>query len=399
MWEFLEELLTKENLAIAGVAILSLWRVIDSFIKLHKKEASETDKMAFDMAKTKLGNRNSSYDYPLLTYFFMYQKVLKEKIRFHGGYVNWLSRKEEELDQKIHRMEFLNRQLEEKDTGREPLPTWRTVYYDVKYLFRTMFKKRLYKIERVFIHNRKNEKLSGLRNYPSVKREKYPTLVFAHGFGANKTEYGMFDDLAKHLSSNGYQVYRFDFAGLGESEGVYAFTTLTKQVEDLESILSFVKTQPTTDNYSLGLVGMSLGTAVITALQPKDVGAIVYLGSVSKPHETLKELFGDGYRPDGTSVRITSEGKRVEIYGDFWKDFDNHDLPNLIKNIKAPILFVHGEKDSKVGVESAKLYFDNANDPKELKIIKNADHGFYEPEERKEMIDLTEEWFDKYVMR
>ena len=383
MWELFQQPLTKENLAIVGVIVLFLWRVLDSFIKLHKKEASETDKMAFDMAKTKLGDRGASYEYPLLTYFFMYQKVLKEKIRFHGGYVNWLSRKEEELDQKVQRLEFLNRQLGEKDMGREPLPTWQSVYYDVKYLFKTMFEKKPYKIERVFIRNKKSEKLSGLRNFPTTKKEKYPTIVLAHGFGANKTEYGMFDELAERLSSHGYQVYRFDFAGLGESEGTYSFTTLTKQAEDLESILNFVKTQPTTDNYSLGLVGMSLGTAVITALQPKDVRAIVYLGSVSKPHETLKVLFGDGYRPDGTSVRITSEGKQVEMYGDFWKDFDNYNLPEFIKGIKAPIIFIHGEKDSKVGVESAQLYFDNANDPKELKVIRNADHGFYEPDERK----------------
>lgn len=254
------------------------------------------------------------------------------------------------------------------------------------------------KIEKVFVQNKRNEKLAGLRDLPTAKQDKFPTIVLVHGFGAGKTENGMFDDLAEHLSLHGYQVYRFDFAGLGESEGTYSFMTLTKQAEDLESILNFVKIQPTVDNFRLGLVGMSLGTAVITAFQPKNVGALVYLGSVSEPHNTLRELFGTGYRPDGTSVRITSEGKRVEMQSDFWKDFDNYDLPNLIKNIQIPILFIHGEKDSKVGVESAKLYFDNANIPKELKVIKNADHGFYEPAERKEMVDLTESWFDNYLL-
>lgn len=255
-----------------------------------------------------------------------------------------------------------------------------------------------YIIEKVFIQNKKNEKLADLRDLPTLEQAKFPTIVLVHGFGANKTEYGMFDDLAKRLASNGYQVYRFDFAGLGESEGTYAHTTLTKQAEDLESILSFVKAQPTTDNLRIGLVGMSLGTAVITAFQPENIKAIVYLGSVSEPHKTLKELFGDGYRPDDISVRITSEGKRVEMYGDFWKNFDKYDLPQLIKNIKAPIMFIHGEKDSKVGASSAKLYFDNSNNPKDLRIIKNADHGFYEPSEREEMIDLVKNWFDKYLI-
>ena len=261
-----------------------------------------------------------------------------------------------------------------------------------------MFVKKRYKTEKVFVQNKRNEKLAGLRDLPASSRNKYPTVVLVHGFGGNKTEYGMFDDLAKRLASNGYQVYRFDFAGLGESEGTYSFTTLTKQAEDLESILNFVKTQPATDNSRIGLVVMSLGTAVITAFQPKNIKAIVYLGSVSEPHKTLKELFGTGYRPDGISVRITSEGKRIEMHGDFWKDFDNYDLPQLIKNIQTPIMFIHGGKDSKVGVESALRYFHNANDPKELQVIKNADHGFYQSNERKEMIDLAEGWFDKYLL-
>ncbi len=172
-----------------------------------------------------------------------------------------------------------------------------------------MFEKKRYKIEKVFIQNKRNEKLAGLRDLSTSRRDKYPTVILVHGFGGNKTEYGMFDDIAKRLASNGYQVFRFDFAGLGESEGIYSFTTLTKQTEDLESILNYVKTQPTVDNFRLGLVGMSLGTAVITAFQPKNVRALVYLSSVSEPHKTLKELFGTGYHPDSTSVRITSEGK------------------------------------------------------------------------------------------
>lgn len=252
-------------------------------------------------------------------------------------------------------------------------------------------------MEKVFIQNNRNETLAGLRNAPVDKRDKFPTIILVHGFGASKSEHGMFDDLAEHLVAHGYQVYRFDFAGLGESEGDYSLTTLSKQAADLESIFNFVKAQPTTDDSRIGFVGMSLGTAAITAFQPKNVQATVYLGSVSEPHKTLKKLFGAGYEPDGISVRITSEGKKIEMRGDFWRDFDNYDLPRLIKKINAPILFIHGEKDSKVSDESAQLFFDNANEPKELKIIKNADHGFYEPDERKEMIGLAVGWFDKYM--
>lgn len=259
------------------------------------------------------------------------------------------------------------------------------------------------KSEKIFIHNNTGEKLAGLRDLPTIIHDKYPTIVLVHGFGASKHEYGMFDNLANHLASNGYQIYRFDFAGCGESEGTYSHTTLSKLVSDLKNILTFVQNQPTTDNLRFGLVGMSLGTAVITAFQPKNVKAIVYLGSVSEPHKSLKKLFGPGYNPDGISVRttvnrITAQEKKVEMFGDFWKDFDHYNLPALIKNIQAPILFIHGEKDSIINTASSQLYFDNANSPKDLKFIKNADHAFYAPEERNEMIALTKKWFDNYLL-
>lgn len=393
------ELLTKENLAIVGVVILFIWRVTDSLIKLYKKEASATDKMAFDMAKTKLSNNRTSYDFPLMTYFFMYRWILKKKLRFPQEYADWLSNKEESLDMKMQQLEFRIRESNTTGSNKTFVPTWRSVLWDVKFLLRKVFEKDKTITKRVFVQNKYGERLAGLRDLPVArKRQKYPTVILVHGFGAEKTENGMFNDIAKGLATNNYQVFRFDFAGLGESEGNYQATTLTRQAEDLEYILNYVKTNPATDTYRMGLLGMSLGTAVITALHPQGIKAFVYLGSASEPHKTLKGLFGDGYNPDSVSTRITSEGKTVKVWGEFWKDFDRYDLPALIKDIRAPILFIHGEKDSKVGVNNAETYLNNANPPKELRVIKNADHGFYEAGEREEMLNLAVGWFNKYLL-
>lgn len=251
--------------------------------------------------------------------------------------------------------------------------------------------------ERVSIKNKQGEVLAGLHDLPEEEKDKYPTVVLAHGFGAEKTESGMFDDIAQRLVKDGCQVFRFDFSGLGESQGDYSKTTISKQAEELEMILDYAKQNPLTDKDRIGLLGMSLGTSVITALQPKNIKAFVYLGSVSEPHKTLKILFGAGYRPEGVSERTTSEGKHIKMEGDFWKDFDRYNLPDLIKNLKAPILFIHGEKDSAVGSESAELFYKNVEGEKQLKIIQNADHGFYETNERTEMVELVSKWFAKYL--
>lgn len=393
-----QEFITKENLALAGVTALFLWRIVDALIKLRRKEASETDKLAFDMVKAKLGHNKTHYNFPILVYFFLYRDTLRKKLRWPQGLINWFSYKEEELDRRIERLGFLIREDEKIDKGRGITPTWRNVCSEVNFLIKQTFKQKQFITKKVAIQNKYGERLAGLRDLPKPQRQKkYPTVILVHGFGADKREHGMFDDISKGLASEGYQMFRFDFAGCGESEGNYSTTTLTQQAKDLEIILNHVQTSPLTDNQRIGLLGMSLGTAVITALQPKNIGAFVYLSSVSQPHQTLKVLFGDGYHPDSMSTRITSEGRKVEVFPEFWKDFDKYDLPNLITNLKAPILFIHGEKDSKVGIESTQAYYEKANTPKELKVIKGADHGFYETNEREEMTNLVKDWFEKHM--
>lgn len=251
---------------------------------------------------------------------------------------------------------------------------------------------------KIFIKNKYNEKLAGLHESPKDKKDKYPTILLVHGFGVEKTEGGMFDQISERLISESYQTYRFDFAGCGESEGDYINTTLTRQAEDLDCILKYVREQEDTDKNRLGILGMSFGTAVITALHPKGIKAFAYLGSNSKPHESLKVLFGNGYNPTSISVRVKSNGQITKVGPEFWKDFDHYNLLDIIGKSNQPIIFIVGERDMKIRIENTKLYFSNANKPKELKIIENADHGFYRPEERKEMIDSVVKWFNKYLL-
>ncbi len=81
---------------------------------------------------------------------------------------------------------------------------------------------------KVSILNEYNEKLVGIETVPSINKEKYPTVILAHGFGVTKEEYGMFDNFAKNLSEAGILVFRFDFSGCGESDGDYSETSLSK---------------------------------------------------------------------------------------------------------------------------------------------------------------------------
>lgn len=248
--------------------------------------------------------------------------------------------------------------------------------------------------------NEFHEKLRGLEDLPEVFLDKYPTVILAHGFAAEKTEKGMFNDITKSLTENEFLVYRFDFSGCGESEGDYSKTSLTKLIKDLRSIIDFVKEQPKVDTNRLALVGMSFGTSVAVTFNAPEIKSYVLLGSVANPYEVLKNLFQQyTFNPERESFRITSEGKHVKMGPQFWKDFSNYDLPKSVSEIYKPICIIHGEKDSAAPLEEAKIFYDNANEPKKLVVVKNSDHGFCEPSERSEMIKELTNWFKKYLIK
>lgn len=251
------------------------------------------------------------------------------------------------------------------------------------------------KEKKVSILNENNEKLVGIETTPSIEKEKYPTVILAHGFGVTKEESGMFDNIAQNLSEAGILVFRFDFSGCGESEGDYSETSLSKLKSDLSKILEFVKSQPKVDTSRIGILGQSFGTATTITLEPK-VKCLIMMGSIAYPKETLIELFGEGYNPDGISTRVRSNGTITKVKPQFWKDFESHHLLESIKKIHSPILFIHGEKDDKVPLSEMEAYFNNANEPKEKIVIEGADHGLRP--HRDKMYKIVVDWFKKYLV-
>ena len=78
---------------------------------------------------------------------------------------------------------------------------------------------------------------------------------------------------------------------------------------------------------------------------------------------------------------------------DFLRDAEKYKMMEEIKNVKCPIVIVHGTEDARVPFEDARELFNHANEPKRLEIIEGADHRFTEPAHRQELLDLLQEWF------
>jgi len=251
---------------------------------------------------------------------------------------------------------------------------------------------------KIFTFNKEDEKLAGLMAMPSVKKKIYPTVILVHGFDVTKEEYGLFDVLAKRLSDSGFLVYRFDFSGCGESEGDYSKTSLTKLKGDLSCVFDFVKSQDIVDSENIGILAQSFGTSVVVSLCP-DAKAVVFMGSISYPGDVFRTLFslpGSTYNPDGMSVRLRTDGRKTEVKSGFWKDFDNYDLPEDIKKIRCPVLFINGSKDTRIPISERDSYFSNANEPKEKVIIEGASHGLNP--KRDEASGIVVEWFKRWMI-
>gem|GEM_PF-895676 len=244
----------------------------------------------------------------------------------------------------------------------------------------------------------------------------HPTIILAHGFGYhmhenNDNDVPMFDEIARILCENGFVTLQFDFTGCDESEGDFSKTTLTTHISDLNSALEILKKLSFVDVKRIGIIGMSFGTAVTVAfmgrnrsadLFPSEVDhgikAIVLLSSCKNPKEQIAKIFKDKgeFNPDGMSRLKHEDSKEVFMGPQFWKDFDNYKFPEIIKNIHVPLMMVHGEKDDLVG-RKIDDYFDLANKPKELHIIKDTQHGFEGKEAMEEMLRFVLGWFKKWL--
>lgn len=200
-----------------------------------------------------------------------------------------------------------------------------------------------------------------------------PAVIMCHGFAYFKEEGGLFTDMAAVLAQQGYAVYYFDFSGCGESDGDYKDTSLTKLVADLKSVLKVVTGFSYINQQELSLVGQSFGTNVCVAAKVPNIKRMVLCGAFDNPHELLSSLFPD-FDETKTVTRDRDDGRKTTLEPGFWKDIKQYDLPRDIATLSCPILFIHGELDDIVPLESGKRLMSYAQNAT-MEIVHKSNHG------------------------
>ncbi len=246
--------------------------------------------------------------------------------------------------------------------------------------------------EKIFIENAQGEKLAGIFHKANDKKQ---VVIICHGWPGNK-ERVLIKNISNKLNQSNINTFLFDFSGQGESEGKFENTTVSKEVKDIGSIVKYFKNK----KYNIGLIGHSLGAMDIIVYTSTN-NKIKFIIPISSMNKT--DRLSDFRKEQQESIRkgehIYYNEKRYDqkfiVLPKFFNDLKTHDPLKNIKIIKCPKLFLHGSKDTTLDASESKELYQEAIEPKELKIFKGADHCFTDDKLLKEMIDYCINWIKK----
>ncbi len=253
--------------------------------------------------------------------------------------------------------------------------------------------------EKVYILNPKNQKLAAVIHRPKADG-KYPAVVLLHGFTGNKEE-GHIKQLAVELADNGFVAIRFDASGYGESEGdTEKDYRMTNYFSDTKSVYDYLRNLPYVDPDRIGIFGHSLGGMLVVLFAAKHP-AIKAVVPVSAPYhlETHYRLKGiwNGWQEKGYR-EAKSNGKTVRIPWAFLEDAKRYNALVEVRKIKGPILFIVGTSDVNVLPKETQKLFEEANEPKELFVVRGMDHYYKNFEEKLVIVnEKVLKFFKKYL--
>lgn len=228
------------------------------------------------------------------------------------------------------------------------------------------------------------------------EREPIAYALFAHCFTCGKDVLAA-RRIATELTNKGIAVLRFDFTGLGSSEGEFANSTFSSNVADL--VLAADHLRQTRKAPEI-LIGHSLGGAAILAAAERipDAKAIVTIAAPSDPAH-VTHFFGDkveDIRSQG-KVEVSLAGRPFKIKREFLDDIAEHNLMAQVAKLHKALLVMHSPVDDTVGIENATRIFLAARHPKSFVTLADSDHLLSRKSDAIYAADLIAAWVMRYL--
>lgn len=239
----------------------------------------------------------------------------------------------------------------------------------------------------------KNLQLNGLLELPSTSPTAF--VLFAHCFTCGK-DIAAASRIARALVARGFGVLRFDFTGLGNSDGDFSNTNFSSNIADLVSAADFLRHEYQAPSI---LVGHSLGgAAVLKAAQhiPETLG-VVTIAAPSNAEHVIKNfaVHVDDIDEHG-QADVNLAGRPFVIKKQFLDDLREQDTDH-ISSLKKALLIFHSPMDQTVSINEAEKIYRQAKHPKSFITLDSADHLLTNKDDAEYVATTIATWATRYL--
>lgn len=243
--------------------------------------------------------------------------------------------------------------------------------------------------------NARGERLAARLDLP-LEEKPLAYALFAHCFTCNKNFNAVFN-INRALASEGIAVLRFDFTGLGESEGDFSQTSFRSNVEDLVAAADFLNAEFQAPKL---LIGHSLGGAAVlqAASRISSAVAVATIGAPFDPSD-IERALGSSRRQieERGEADVTIAGRTFVIRKQFLDDLEQVNMKQTIGSLNRALIIFHSPGDTVVGIENAGKIFEAARHPKSFVSLDGGDHLLSNRKDSQYTGMVLAAWVRKYL--
>ena len=250
-------------------------------------------------------------------------------------------------------------------------------------------------LTKVNFPNHDNLELAGRLELP-IDQKPHNFAIFAHCFTCSKNLLAV-KNVSRSLTAAGFGVLRFDFTGLGESEGDFENTNFSGNVEDLLAAAEFLKNEYEAPSL---LVGHSLGGAavIMAAAKLESIKAVATINAPSDPAHVKQHLEQDLAKIEKEGkAQVNLSGRPFTIKKHFLDDLNKQPLKQVVKAFGKALLVLHSPQDATVGIHNAEELYKAAHHPKSFVSLDGADHLLTEKKDSNYTGQVIAGWASRYV--
>lgn len=242
-------------------------------------------------------------------------------------------------------------------------------------------------------YNSEGEALAGLLETPEGPASAY--ALFAHCFTCSK-DITSASRITRALARHGFAVLRFDFTGLGNSDGDFSNTNFSSNLQDLLCAAEFLE-----KNYNSPklLIGHSLGGAAVLAVAQhlSSVKAVATIGAPATAGH-VRHLFAKSHEEimQKQSAHVELNGRQFMIKRQFIDDLAQHNTLDHISELKKALLIFHSPLDQTVPINEAARIYTAAKHPKSFVSLDNADHLLSRRQDALYVANVLSAWAVRY---